>query len=256
MTRRHPSPLASTRTPALACLVGALGGVLGFALLLLVVLLTGGVDRVDAAVLRWTVSARDPLLTPVARALTVLGSVPVVLVAAVLAAGLLRRRTRGWTSSAVLLTAVVVTGAVVYLAKVAVGRARPSLDTLLGSPSLDYSFPSGHTTDGTVVYVLAAVLLGATLRTPARRRLLVGGAVLLGVVIGLTRVYLGYHWLTDVLAGWSLAAAVVLTASAVAQLVAAPGPRVLLPSGEVTGEAPSSAPAPRPLVPPSHDRAS
>jgi len=255
VTRHHPSPVTPARPHPLACVVAAVAGALGFVLLLLVVLLTGGADRPDAAVLRWTVAARSPVLTPAAHALTLLGSVPVVLVVAVLAAALLRRRTRGWTSSAVLLTAVVVTGAVVYLFKVAVGRTRPSLDTVLGTPSPDYAFPSGHTTDGTVVYVLAALLLAATLRTAARRRVLVGAAVLLGLVIGLTRVYLGYHWLTDVLAGWSLATAVVLTAFVVAQLVAGNGLRAPTPSGAATGAAASDAAPARSLVPPSQDRA-
>jgi membrane-associated phospholipid phosphatase len=185
---------------------------LAFVLLLTVVVLTGGVIGVDTAVRAHIVSVRTPALTVAARLVTTLGSFPVVVAVAVLAAAVLRRRTRRLISSVVLLTAVVVTAALVYLCKIAVGRTRPGTDTLIGVPSLDYSFPSGHTTDGTLGYVLVALLLGATLRPPARR-LLVVAAVLVAAAVGLTRIYLGYHWTTDVLAGWFLAGGVALTSS-------------------------------------------
>lgn len=255
MTTVDTSPVPTPRNK-LRWLAAAAGSLLGFLLLLLAVLATGGVDTLDTAVLRWTVSARSPVVTLAAHGLTVLGSVPIVLVVAVLTAALLRRRTHHWTPSGILLTCVVVTGAVVYLSKVAVGRARPSLSAVLGTPSADYAFPSGHTTDGTVVYVLAALLLAATLRTAARRRLLVAASVLLALVIGLTRVYLGYHWVTDVLAGWFLAAAVVLTGFLVAQLVDAAGPRVLFPPSSRTGAVPAGLSALRSsATPPGRGRA-
>jgi undecaprenyl-diphosphatase len=160
-----------------------------------------------------------------------LGSFPVVVAVAVLAAAVLWRRTHRLISSVVLLTAVVVTAALVYLCKIAVGRPRPGTDTLIGVPSSDYSFPSGHTTDGTIVYVLVALLLGVTLR-PLARRLVVVAAVILAAAVGLTRVYLGYHWTTDVVAGWSLAAGVALTSSFAVQRFTGP-----------TGPAPRNRPA-------------
>lgn len=221
-------------------LIAAGGSLLGFLLLLVAVLVTGGVDPVDTAVMRWTATVRVPPVTLVAQLVTTLGAVPVVVAVAVLAATLLWRRTRSLVAPTVLLTSVVVTGGVVYLCKVAVGRPRPSTDGLLGVPSLDYSFPSGHTTDGAVVYLLTALLLAATLRSATRRRLLVAGAVLVAVAVGLSRVYLGYHWGTDVLAGWFLATAVVLTGALLTRLLAGPtGPALIQRPGPLTANAPA-----------------
>jgi hypothetical protein len=81
-------------------------------------------------------------------------------------------------------------------------RARPPMGGMLGAPVFDYSFPSGHTTSGTVLYVLAAMLLVHTETRNTSRRLLVAAGCVLGGLIGLSRVYLGYHWLTDVVGSW------------------------------------------------------
>ncbi|SDS95576.1 undecaprenyl-diphosphatase [Friedmanniella luteola] len=237
MTARRPSagPVLTPTRPATAparpaegpsvrppgwWLAAAAAALLGFVLVLALVVAAGGVDRFDTDVLDRALALRTPALTAAARSVTTLGSAPLVVTVAVLVAAVLWRRTRDPLASVVLLVAVLVTGAGVYLTKIAVGRARPSGTTLLGGPSWDGAFPSGHTTDGTVVYVLSALLLGATVR-PAARRALLAVAVVLAVAVGLSRVYLGYHWGTDVVAGWLLAAAVVWTAGFVARSLAA-----------------------------------
>jgi undecaprenyl-diphosphatase len=70
-----------------------------------------------------------------------------------------------------------------------------------GQPS--FSFPSVHASGSASVYVTLALLLGT--RWPRRRRaLLVVGSLLLTGLIGISRVYLGYHYPTDVLAGWAM----------------------------------------------------
>jgi undecaprenyl-diphosphatase len=193
-------------------------GLLGFVLVAAFVLASSGADRLDRDVLVGMVPLRSGLLTTTADIVTALGASPVVLAVAALVALALWQRTRSALPPAVLLGSVAVTAGLVFLLKIAVSRARPPADHLLGPPALDYSFPSGHTTDGSVVYVVSALLLGATVERTARR-LLLSLALLVGVAVGLSRLYLGYHWATDVLAGWLLAAAVIGAAASIARAV-------------------------------------
>ena len=190
----------------------------GFALLTVLVVVTHGSDAFDRTVELDTVPLRRAALTAVARLVTDLGAVPVVLVVAAFVATALWWRTRSAVPPTVLVTGVLVAGGLVYLLKIAVARSRPPVGALLGPASLDYSFPSGHTTDSGVVYVLSAVLLAPVVGHAVRRLVLTLG-LLVPLVVGLSRVYLGYHWATDVLAGWLLAAAVVAAAVALAGLL-------------------------------------
>ena len=92
-----------------------------------------------------------------------------------------------------------------------VGRARPTLVTQYDMVASS-SFPSGHSLMAPAVYfTLAAIVAAAEIR-PAARALLMAGSVLLVVAIGVSRVYLGVHWPTDVIAGWTLGSAIALLA--------------------------------------------
>ncbi len=184
-------------------------GLLGFVAVLLVVTVTGGADVPDQRLERFVLTLRRPALDHALAAVTVLGSFPIVLALTALAAAVLWWRTRTMLLPTALIGAVGLTAGTVYLVKVAVARSRPPFELLLGRPSTDYAFPSGHTTDGTVGWVLSTLLIGWTVASPALRRSLFGLAVTVAVTIGCSRVYLGYHWPSDVLAGWLLALTVV-----------------------------------------------
>jgi undecaprenyl-diphosphatase len=88
-----------------------------------------------------------------------------------------------------------------------VGRARPML---VPQHDLVYSasFPSGHSTMAPVVYLTLAAILAAGDERRGAKALLLGGAALLVVAVGVSRVYLGVHWPTDVLGGWTLGLAI------------------------------------------------
>lgn len=182
-------------------------GIVVFGALTAYVEFANGPTGWDSRVLLAVVSARTAVLTSLAAVVTDFGSFPVVVVVALAAAVVLWSRTRRLLLPATLLITVVETAAIVFLVKSVVGRQRPPVELLIGAPSTDGSFPSGHTTNGTVVYVMAALLLGWTVGRRWCRYLLLASAVALGVAIGLTRIYLGYHWASDVLGGWLLATA-------------------------------------------------
>lgn len=227
-------------------------GLLGFLTVAGLMLATRGVDGLDVAVGRESVSLRSSSLTDAARAATFLGSTHAVVAAAVVAGALLWWRTGDPTVPLVLLSAVAVTLPLVRLLKTGFDRARPPLDALLGPPALDHSFPSGHTADGGVVYALAAVLLALTFGRVLLRRLVVAVGVVVVVAIGLSRVYLGYHWATDVVAGWLLAGAIVAAAVYLAGVLA--GPRVATGGVEAPG-GPAEAAVPVPEPEPERSRA-
>ena len=108
---------------------------------------------------------------------------------------------RGWRLSAVLL--VVSTGGSIVLTTVLKGvfrRARPELFDS-GYQASFYSFPSGHATVAVGFYGMLTVILAYRLRGPARWLVSALG-VLVVILIGSSRLYLGVHYPTDILAGY------------------------------------------------------
>ena len=107
--------------------------------------------------------------------------------------------------------------------KFIVHRPRPDL-----VPHLDLvyssSFPSGHALMAPVVYLTLAAILAAGDPNRLVKILLVTGAATLVIAIGVSRVYLGVHWPTDVLAGWTIGAAISLVATFALHVVAAARP--------------------------------
>ena len=97
--------------------------------------------------------------------------------------------------------------ALTVLVKHLVARARPGAADVLGPVDHSYSFPSGHTLNSAVFLGLLVWLLWPALRSHAARTMAVAAAALLAAGVGASRVYLGLHWVTDVLAAWLLAGA-------------------------------------------------
>jgi undecaprenyl-diphosphatase len=157
----------------------------------------------DSEALRMTDDLRNGTLTSFAKGLTHLGSSVVVgPVVAVATAVMLWRRRAG--AAAALALGALITWAAVNLAKPAVDRPRPAGGLV---HTAGESFPSGHAAYA-VTWIAVAVVLTRMLPGPARTTLTVGGAMVLAVAVGLTRVYLRVHYLSDVVAGAGLAAAV------------------------------------------------
>lgn len=113
----------------------------------------------------------------------------------------------GKRGTALLVGGAVGSGAIVSaLLKLGFDRPRPDLVAHL-SHAYSSSFPSGHAMLSAVTYLTLGVLLA---RAHERRRtkiIVMTYGVTLTVLIGLSRIYLGVHWPTDVMAGWALGAA-------------------------------------------------
>ena len=114
---------------------------------------------------------------------------------------LLLRRQLYWTT-AWMLTAVVLIAPVTSLLKVLFGRVRPDFDE--GGARLDsLSYPSGHSSGIATLVTVALILAWPLLKGTARHWALAVGVVLV-VLVGLTRMWLGVHFLSDVVGGWTL----------------------------------------------------
>lgn len=83
-------------------------------------------------------------------------------------------------------------------------RHRPPLTEAVPPYLLSPSFPSGHTLNTTVVMGVTAYLLLRRQKRPGVRWATVAALAAWALAMGLSRVYLGHHWLTDVIAGWTL----------------------------------------------------
>ena len=145
---------------------------------------------------------RGPAWLPSAvRDVTALGSTTVL--SFVVLATTLFLWLRGRARTAVLvLVSTLLGGAAVTLIKALVGRARPDMiDRLMQETS--NSFPSGHAATSAIVYLTLATLLFPVVREAKMRAFLIGVALVLVGAIGVSRVYLGVHWPSDVIAGWA-----------------------------------------------------
>lgn len=171
-----------------------------------------GLVLADPHVTAWLVAHRADWLTSVLRVVTWLGSLAVIIPVAVIAVLVFVVRWHRWRPAALLAVAIAGAVGLYNLVKHLVGRPRPPSAIWIGHFS-GASFPSGHAAQSVACYVTLALILGAG-RSGLAKAALCGGAVLIVLVVGGSRIYLGAHWLTDVLGGYALGTAwvaVVLT---------------------------------------------
>ncbi len=145
---------------------------------------------------------RGPSWLPGAmRDLTALGSAPVLVLFVLVVAGFLVAR-RQYHALGLLLVATVGGILLNELLKAAIARPRPPAAFHLTEVS-SMSFPSGHAMESAIIYLTLAALLARLVRTRTLQLYFIAVAFLLTIVVGLSRVYLGVHYPTDVLAGWT-----------------------------------------------------
>lgn len=159
----------------------------------------GLTQQIDEAVLLWMYDHANPWLDSWAAKLTALGST-VVVVMVVLVATLFLWISRHRWSVALLWTAMLGSAVLSQSLKAMFDRPRPELWERM--PAGDASFPSGHAMSAVVIYGTLAYLVARLENDRTVRRLTLGVAGVVIVLIGLTRLYLGVHYPSDVLAGY------------------------------------------------------
>jgi undecaprenyl-diphosphatase len=160
---------------------------------------------VDLAIAQNLQARQHSLLTILMRGVTALGNypLPVASVAVAVAVFLVLR----WRAEAVVTAGTLLSYPLDVGLKYLVYRPRPSSSLVhIDKVLQDYSFPSGHAVFFSCFYGLLAVLLLVRLPNTAERNVLVALCVAVIALGGLSRVYLGEHWPSDVLGGYLLGA--------------------------------------------------
>lgn len=169
---------------------------------------TARFDLATITAMRTPGDLADPLGPPwveeMGRDVTALGSysfLGFVLVAAVIYLVLIRKRGLAWLMAACVLGGM----ALSTLLKYGIDRPRPDFPHT--ARVFTPGFPSGHATLSTIVFLTLGALLARAEPDPRIKTFLVGVAVFLTVMVGLSRMYLGVHYPSDVIAGWCIGSA-------------------------------------------------
>jgi undecaprenyl-diphosphatase len=174
-----------------------------------------GVALLDEPLLAIMLGWRSPWLDRLATDYTNIGGVVGMPILAATIMVVLAIRRRSWIP-VILITAAGAGSLLMTIAgKQLIGRARPSLADAVPPFEYSQSFPSGHSLNALVIAGIVAYLLVLRQRRRRYRVLTVAVAALFAFTSGVSRVFLGHHWFTDVLAAWMLGAAwlaVVITA--------------------------------------------
>jgi undecaprenyl-diphosphatase len=155
-------------------------------------------------------------LTEVARDITALGGVAVLTLLTCLATIHLLLR-REWGTAALVAAAAISGTMASNVLKDMFARPRPEL-TAIAEYGVG-SFPSGHSTASAVVYLTLGLLLAHAAEQQRMKIFYVLTAILLTTLVGLSRLYLGVHYPTDVAAGWAIGSAWALICSLIATAI-------------------------------------
>jgi len=201
---RRLDPEVATGLALSLALVLIVGG--GLVLAVLAHLVRGDTHlvRIDRSVAEWGDRHATPFSSDVLDAVTTLGEPTIVALLAVLVAVVETVRTRSRWVVPFLLVVVAGNGILTTTVKHLADRVRPDVNPI--AETLGPSFPSGHSS-WSIAFFAATALLMSRGRDRTARAVIAGAAAALTVMVAGSRVLLGVHWLSDVLAGLALGAA-------------------------------------------------
>jgi undecaprenyl-diphosphatase len=169
----------------------------------------------DHALLDSLAAPKGSWAAQAAVAVTSLGdSVPVLTILVLAGALAPVRWGGGWRLLLLPWTSATVAFLCASVIKDAMARARPP-ESGWASPARGFAFPSGHATTATAGYLVLALLVSGLIPMAGHRGLILGGGIAIALLVGASRVVLGVHWPTDVVAGWALGTAVAAATLAV-----------------------------------------
>jgi undecaprenyl-diphosphatase len=170
----------------------------------------------DKAVIR-LIGALPSDVQPFMERISILGNFyeDIVIIVLIAAYELIRRHYNRALVSILTLTAF----PLFFLVKETVTRARPSGEFIIAQGLPGFSFPSGHAVTSAAAFGLLAVMMFSHLKWPWRN-LAFALCIAIIVIIGISRVYLGAHYPTDVIAGWILALLVLSLLRALSIIIA------------------------------------
>jgi membrane-associated phospholipid phosphatase len=184
---------------------------LGWALALVVVLVAlgwllsrvvhdDGIGRADSSLSRWLENRRTDRLDDVTAVTSEAGGTLTIAILAVLTVSYAVWAWRRWREPMLVALAVIGEVGIFLLVTMLVDRERPPVEQLDEAPPTS-SFPSGHTAAAIVLYGALAVLASERARSALVRGLFLTVAVVVPLVVAVSRLYRGMHYLTDVLGG-------------------------------------------------------
>jgi membrane-associated phospholipid phosphatase len=165
----------------------------------------GSPGYLDTSVWAWFVEHRSPVMTFLMKAVSLVGDTPEMALLAIVGAMLLWRAQHR-IEAAVVLAAASGSSLLINGFKTLYDRPRPPVGQRLAIET-NPSLPSGHALGSVVVIGVLAVVVLLVVRNVVVRVLAVAAAVVTVATIGISRLYLGVHWTTDVLTGWFLGGA-------------------------------------------------
>lgn len=194
--RRHPGATTGLALTLAALIIVASTAIIGT--LAYLIRHDSRLVQLDNSLSRWADRNQSDFAVDILETVTHLGATPTVIVLAVVVAVMEMRRLKSPWIAPFLALVILGNVAIYTTVKDLVDRLRPELNPV--AESLGPSFPSGHSATAAAFFAAAALLIGRA-RSKKVRAVLAGVAAGIAVAVAATRVLLGVHWLSDVIAG-------------------------------------------------------